>query len=92
MQQRHDILEKTIGFLDEEQEALDRGYSMLIGSFTCLGIGVIFEILFFWLYNGPCHPFANILKTPSDECKIQFNCFSLYKNLLKNFYLFRFHV
>ena len=31
--------------------------------------------LFFWMYNGSCHPFANILKDYSDEdkCKLMNN-------------------
>ena len=61
MQERHDILRSTIGFLDEEQEALDRGYMLLIGSTVTLVAGSLLQILFFYLYNGPFHPFANIL-------------------------------
>ena len=62
MQERHDILSQTIGYHKEEQEALDRGYYLLYGSFTFIIIGSLLEIWFFWIYNGPWHPFANILK------------------------------
>ena len=68
MQERHDILIRTIGYLDEEQEALDRGYLLLIGSTIAMIGGSLLQILFFYLYNGPFHPFANIL-VDEDEGK-----------------------
>ena len=61
MQERHDILTRTIGYLDEEQEALDRGYLLIICSNVTMVVGALLQILFFFLYNGPLHPFANIL-------------------------------
>ena len=61
MRERHDILSRTIGHLDEEQEALDRGYMLLICSTALLIVGSLLQILFFYLYNGPFHPFADIL-------------------------------
>ena len=61
MQERHDVLSRTIGYLDEEQEALDRGYLLLICSTVTMVVGSLLQILFFRLYNGPFHPFANIL-------------------------------
>ena len=61
MQERHNILTRTIGYLDEEQEALDRGYQLIIGSTLTIVVGSLLQILFFYLYNGPFHPFANIL-------------------------------
>ena len=61
MQERHDVLSRTIGYLDEEQEALDKGYLLLIGSTVAIIVGSLFQVLFFYLYNGPFHPFANIL-------------------------------
>ena len=72
MQERHDILARTIGYLDEEQKALKRGYLLLYASFSTIFVGTLLEILFFWMYNGPCHPFANILKDYSDEDKCKF--------------------
>ena len=62
MQERHNILSQTIGYHKEEQEALDRGYYLLYSSFTFIIIGSLLEVGFFWIYNGPWHPFANILK------------------------------
>ena len=67
MQERHDILSRTIGYLDKEQEALDMGYLLLICLFSVMIVGSLLQILFFWLYNGKCHPFANILL---DEDKV----------------------
>ena len=61
MQERHDILSRTIGYLDEEQDALDKGYFLLICSSVTMVVGTLLQILFFYLYNGPFHPFANIL-------------------------------
>ena len=61
MQERHDILSRTIGYLDEEQDTLDRGYMLLICSTVTMVLGSLLQILFFYLYNGPFHPFANIL-------------------------------
>ena len=61
MQERHDILTRTIGYLDEEQEALNRGYLLLLSSTYTMVVGSLLQILFFYLYNGPFHPFANIL-------------------------------
>ena len=61
MQERHDILSRTIGYLDKEQEALDTGYLLLICSFSIMIVGSLLQILIFWLYNGKFHPFANIL-------------------------------
>ena len=61
MQERHDVLSRTIGYLDEEQEALDRGYLLLICSTVTMVVGTLLQIFFFYLYNGPFHPFANIL-------------------------------
>ena len=61
MQERHDILSRTIGYLDEEREALDRGYLLLICSTATMVVGSLLQIFFFYLYNGPLHPFANIL-------------------------------
>ena len=70
MQERHDILSRTIGYLDKEQEALDKGYILLIGSSVTMVVGSLLQILFFYLYNRPFHPFANILV---DVKKVQIN-------------------
>ena len=61
MQERHDILTRTIGYLDEEQEALDRGYMLLICSTVTMAVVSLLQTVFFFLYNGKLHPFANIL-------------------------------
>ena len=73
MQERNDILSQTIGYLDEEQDTLVRGYCLLFGSFAAVIVGSCLEAWFFWLYNGSCHPFANILKDPLDEDKCKFS-------------------
>ena len=72
MQERHDILSRTIGYLDEEQEALDKGYLLLICSTVTMVVGTLLQILFFYLYNGPFHPFANILVDENEGTKLIF--------------------
>ena len=71
MQERHDVLTNTIGYLPQEEEALKTGYYLLIGSLSMVIVGTILEVLFFWLYNGSCHPFANILKVSSNNFKFK---------------------
>ena len=71
MQKRHDILSRTIGYLDEEQEALDKGYLIIICSTVTMVVGTLLQILFFYLYNGPFHPFANILVDETEGKKWQ---------------------
>ena len=66
MQERHNILSRTIGYLDEEQEAMDTGIKLLISSTVTVVVGSLLQILFFYLYNGPYHPFANILVDETD--------------------------
>ena len=61
MQERHDILQRTIGYLDEEQEALDKGYMLLICSTVTMAVVSLLQTVFFFLYNSKLHPFANIL-------------------------------
>ena len=73
MQERHDILSRTIGYLDEEQEALDRGYLLLIGSTVTIVVGSLLQILFFYLYNGKFHPFSNILLDDTEGNESIFN-------------------
>ena len=62
MQERQNILESTIGYLEKEEEALSNGYLILILSVILVFAGSILQIVFFYLYNGEFHPFANILK------------------------------
>ena len=64
MEERHEVLRISIGYFDWEKEALDRGRMIRNWSFAAILIGGILEGLFFFLYNNPCHPFANILKDP----------------------------
>ena len=63
MQERHDILARTIGYRDEEQTALKMGYKLITASFVIVIIGTILQAIFFWLYNGKFHPFSKILDT-----------------------------
>ena len=69
MQERHDFLYETIGYLPEEQIALDTVYIILYTSFGYMLIGSIFEALFFYLYNEKFHPYNEILllETPQPD-------------------------
>ena len=80
MQERHDILSRTIGYFDLEQEAMDRGYQLLIGSTVTMVVGSLLQVLFFYLYNGPFHPFANILVDEIEGKKLIF-CVNNHRNL-----------
>ena len=69
MQERHTVLAETIGYLQEEKDAIYRGHVLLIGSLVFIFISTILQVIFFWLYNGTCHPFANILVISSQNSK-----------------------
>ena len=62
MEERHEILEKSIGCLAMEIEALEKGRIIRDWALIYLVVGSILELIFFKLYNGCFHPFANILK------------------------------
>ena len=64
--ERHNNLWNSIGILDEEEEAFVKVWGLLIGSFAYLVFAAILQMVFFSLYNGKYHPFANILITESD--------------------------
>ena len=71
MEERQDILARSIGYFDWENDALVRGYLIKNFALAYTIIGSVLELFFFYLYNGPCHPFANILKEPgTPECKL----------------------
>ena len=67
MQERHDILWNSIGYLQEEQDALDRGIMIRNVSLSAVIVGSLLETGFFYLYNGMFHPLANILKDLETE-------------------------
>ena len=70
MHERHNILIRTIGYFDKEQDALDRGYLLLICSSVTMVVGSLLQILFFYLYNGQFHPFANILVDETESTNL----------------------
>ena len=67
MQERHNLLAISIGYLDMEQKALANGYWILFSALAFLIVGTFLELKFFQLYNGTFHPFANILKDPGSN-------------------------
>ena len=44
-----------------QEKLVVRGYLLIICSTVIMVVGSLLQILFFYLYNGPFHPFANIL-------------------------------
>ena len=62
MEERHELLRHTIGYLQEEQDALDRGRFLRNLSLVYIVVGSGFETLFFFFYNNWFHPFAKILQ------------------------------
>ena len=64
IQERQTFLWTTIGYLDQEHEALITGYVLFGASLIWIICGGLAEAYFFSLYNGKFHPFANILLTP----------------------------
>ena len=67
IQERQTFLWTTIGYLDQEHEALITGYVLLGASLFWIIFGGLAEAYFFSLYNGKFHPFANILLTPEGK-------------------------
>ena len=67
MEERHEVLWNSIGYLQEEQDALDRGKLIRNTSLSCVIIGSIIETIFFSLYNNKFHPMADILKEVEPE-------------------------
>ena len=73
MEERHNVLERSIGYLDMEQEALDIGVWIRNWSVVFILFGTVLEIGCFYVYNGVFHPFANILQDPSkDTCMYKY--------------------
>ena len=92
MQERHDILEKTIGYLELEENALLKCYCLITSSVILVFVGAILQMFFFWLYNGKYHPFANILKGNEKECKMRMyhSCLLYIDIILDQYYLLSF--
>ena len=68
---RHDFLWNSIGYLKEEQEAVDT-ITILIGfSFGYMIIGHVLQAYFFYLYNQKFHPFADILQNDYNTNMVQ---------------------
>ena len=59
--ERHDLLYNSIGYLKEEAESLEKVKSLLFGSFSCIVLGTILELVLFALYNAMYHPFSEII-------------------------------
>ena len=67
MQERHDILWETIGYLDKEQEALEMGTLIRNLSLSAILVGGVLETIFFYLYNSKLHPLAGILEDDTNQ-------------------------
>ena len=63
---RHDFLWNSIGYLKEEQDAVETIRILMGFSFGYMIIGHILQAYFFYLYNQKFHPFGDILR--NDYC------------------------
>ena len=63
IQERHTFLSNTIGYLQEEQDALNKVKLILILSILYIFFASLLEIICFYYYNDKWHPFNSILVT-----------------------------
>ena len=59
---RHDFLDNTIGYFDEELEAYRLTMFLAIGFPLVLAIGAILQFVLYRLYNRKFHPFKEMAK------------------------------
>ena len=62
IQERHNFLYDTIGYLQEEQDAYFNVWLYFDLSLGFMCIGSLYQWIFFMLYNQKFHPFADITK------------------------------
>ena len=60
MKARHDFLDNTIGYFDEELEAYRLTMFLAIGFPLILGVGSILQFVLYRLYNRKFHPFKEM--------------------------------
>ena len=65
--ERHKHLDATVGFLQMEEESLQRAYYFSWVFFPTWIILTIVQIVCFMLYNGRLHPLAGIIDEYEDD-------------------------
>ena len=70
MKARHDFLDNTIGYFDEELEAYRLTMFLAIGFPVIIVIGAILQFVLYRLYNRKFHPFKKMSKM---KIKSKFN-------------------
>ena len=70
MKARHDFLDDTIGYFDEELEAYRLTMFLAIGFPVIIVIGAILQFVLYRLYNRRFHPFKEMAKM---KIKSKFN-------------------
>ena len=61
VERRHEFLLKSIGYLEDENIAVNTIWRLLFISFAVLGFGSLLQVFFFHMYNEVFHPFKDIL-------------------------------
>ena len=61
MKARHDFLDDTIGYFDQELEAYNLTMFLAIGFPILLILGSILQFIFYLMYNRKFHPFAKMV-------------------------------
>ena len=69
VERRHDFLLKSIGYLEDENLAVNTIRRLLCISFAVLGIGSLLQVFFFHMYNKVFHPFKDILDISTADVK-----------------------
>ena len=80
IQERHNQLDATIGFLESEMESLERAQLFAWVFFPTWILMAILQAITFMLYNGRFHPLAKIL----DGCNVEESNEIEGKNILKH--------
>ena len=96
MLERHVLLEATSGTLDIENESLKTSQLFSWLFFVMIIVVTIIQITSFFIYNGPYHPFAKILKGTNDNDKGNIRKFLLFnagyfENMYKDIEILQFH-
>ena len=60
---RHEFLDNTIGYFQEELEAYNLTFALAVGFPFVISIATILQFVLYWLYNHKFHPFREMIET-----------------------------
>ena len=60
---RHEFLDNTIGYFEEELEAYYLTLALAVGFPFVISIATILQFVLYWLYNHKFHPFREMIET-----------------------------